>query len=349
MRYSDEGGQSEESADNHDEEHKETATTRKNKRLYNIRKQRLNKRPTREHASDDDNDESGSSDEEGDDSSSSSPSPKRQCTSEGIEHGAVEPEQSGSVARIEPSHYNEATYNTLDSEWGLELDSNVQKDSDYVPMMDPQIRQLRSLLTEGEKVVPESCFACKYTHNMQSIYYKDWEAVVKLYEASITASANYRSLGLSLYELFSKTIGEKLKSIKFVDKAAEFWSPYGILYHFLYHHRDVGRHLLHFFMQLNDMKELIISNDIRRFHPNSARQIIKEPKSLKIVGEMMLSVAKGIKTINPALITPSGASASIPDGESLEDMKRVYMPPGRALVDKPNFMPSHRFRQFAPT
>ncbi|OQW70822.1 MAG: hypothetical protein BVN35_17575 [Proteobacteria bacterium ST_bin11] len=342
---------------NEDREEAERSRARKNRRLYNIHRQRLNKRKTREGASDEEYGDDCEEDDYGDDDEDSSDTDrlqKRQCTNsrQRTPHSEEAEEPRKTVARVYVQGYDDNRPHPLDSEWPLELESNVRSDSDYLPVMEERHRQILMLLREGESPNIEKCFACNNTHDIEKFYYKDWEAVVMLYEAKRHSCTNYFVLGQELYDMFTKRITNAVKASGLIDPDAEFWTPYGIIFHFLYHHGDVVRHMTDLFVRSYLLVDTMLKSDVIRAHPTSGRTTVPMSalRRLKVGTDIVTSLSKTLKVLNGGTVTqPFSASASIPDNETMQASMKIYAPSAKALIQRPNFAPSHRIMQFPPT
>jgi hypothetical protein len=306
------------------------------KRLYEIRCQQLAKKRVRR----DDEDENGGDDEVEDDGDEDERvrAMKRHCTpksKEGNNEEDVEQEETiPAQENVQPQK--------LDTEWGVECDSAIQKESDYIRKMENRHRDLLSLLGPHENPEPRSCFACIFMHNTSAIWAKDWNAVVQYYESSMMCRINYRDLGESLYRMFTLTVVETLKANEAINRDCTYWSPYGILFHFLYHHRDIGRHLWVNFTRVNDMFDTVMSNCVYTEHPASDRPNVSldDLKKVKMASEVVLMHAKFVKiATNGAAV--SSSTSMVPTPEALSKAREVYMPPARKLISKPNFQRTH--------
>ncbi len=287
----------------------------RNTRIYDMHRERLAKRVVRQE------DEVEEGEEE---------TAKRQCVRK---EGAEEEVEAEEEVFFQPRPIG----GLLDSDWGLEVESAVLSEKDHVRVMEQSQKDILSLMRPGEEVNPRSCFACMFMHNESSIYKKDWDAVVTYFETALTMGVNYRDLGESLYAIFEQTVVATLKSNEAIDRGCTYWSPYGILYHFLNHHNDLKQHMRHNFLRANAVVHSILRNGTYTVNPASGREVIHE-KSLKT---LMMAAQISLLFFKAYQSSSSSSTSTLPTVDSLNKAKQVYMPPAKTLTSKPNFAPTH--------
>lgn len=220
-----------------------------------------------------------------------------------------------------------------DAEWYVERESTVEKEKEYVHVLNPQQRDFESLLAPGESIRPETCFACSYLSNplANQLYVDQWQKIVVFWQHGVVdVNMSWSSLGMGMYKVFTETIVATMVKTQKISKDSIVWSPYGMLYHFRYHCIDDMVNVMINLRELNYTVDIIRNNELYLRHPASGRMIVSKEALAKM---------KQVTEIRTALSKPIHASMSTSSGSSSSSSSTsVLAGKGSALLKKPHLM-----------
>ncbi len=243
------------------------------------------------------------------------------------------------------SNLNALQQSALDAGWGIETNSAC-KDEQFIHMMEPRFRDLLSLRKNDDEIVPNKCFACDFIFSDDIaddiVYVNQWGAIVQLYRNMMCNGQSYTRMGNSLYKMFERTIVKQFHADGGTKTAEQLWSPYGIMYHFLWHHRELGMHVWVQFIRLSELFDTVMCSSAYSYHPETGRiaPTLKDLKRVDIAARMVDRHARLVKATDMIGISaPSTSAAKTID--VLDKVKKVLAPPGKRLVQKPCYAQTH--------
>ncbi len=231
-----------------------------------------------------------------------------------------------------------------DAEWYIERESTVDKEKDYVHIMNPRQRDFERLLGPGESRVPEHCFACDYLCNplANQIYMDQWQKIVTLWQHGVVdVNMSWSSLGMHLYKVFTETIVATMVKMQSIPKDSVVWSPYGMLYHFRYECNDELITSTINARELNYTLDVIRNNELYLKHPSTGRTVVSKEALAKIhqVAQIRVALSKpmvGVGSSSSSSSTPGGSS-SILAGKGNPLLKKPQAMTTRELLSRPNY------------
>lgn len=156
-----------------------------------------------------------------------------------------------------------------DVDWATE---RVAKTPVWVPVMEPWKMELERLRHETEPVNPTDCFGCAFEEyeSRNAVNAARWNVLLAAFLNNLSNCGSMYNLGLELYEIFQTNVLQQLVSEQ-SDEAERVWSPYGLMYHFLYHNASpqIRMHIL--ITRTQSIVNTILEHEIYELNLHSGR------------------------------------------------------------------------------
>ena len=228
-----------------------------------------------------------------------------------------------------------------DAEWYVERESTVDKEKDYVHMMDPEQRDMESLLRPGESLIPDPCFACDFLKNPKAnkFYENEWLKVVEYWNHSMTMQMRWSSLGRTLYRVFTETVEQVMFKQGRITERDTLWSPYGILYHFREQCKDDAQTSRLHVRKVDRAIDVVFTNELYLRHPSSTRQVVSKEAIDKLERLARVRAALGRSvSVTTGLSSSSTSSSSSTTTGKVDATRKLYTSLAKDLQSRPNHL-----------